>query len=395
MMKHFDMFSGYGGFAVAMRNNNINTIGFCEVDKYAISVLKRNFPGVRHYGDVSSINPDDIPDVDIITGGTPCQDLSVAGKRKGITGERSGLFFEFIRVVKAKQPDHFIWENVKGALSSNGGRDFARVFIELSGLGYDLQWQILNTKNFGIPQNRERIFIVGTIAGKSGRQIFPIRTGNEKNNGLNELTKDKSQGYRVCTDECSTTLASQAGGAGAIPIINRKGNIKLQKNINCITSRYNGVFSSDNGSRSHIAVPVVNNKGSIEQKQIINCIDANYAKGLDNHSQRTHIAMPVCSHDYIEKKQNGRSVKDHNDHMFTLTVKDKHGIFDGYKIRRLTPLECERLQGLPDDWTKHGIDENGKEILISDSQRYRMTGNGVTVAVVDAIVKRILKHNEN
>jgi len=205
-MKHFDLFSGYGGFTLALEkvygHNSINqgregnrknlssdgnisdiehgnrrtesaeTIGFSEIDKYASAVLKHRWPNIKNYGDITKIDWSKVPDFDLLTGGSPCQDLSIAGKRAGLEGNRSGLFYEYMRAVREKQPKYFIWENVKGALSSNKGFDFAAVLNEMAEAGYSLWWQVLNAKDFGVPQNRERIFVVGFRDGSPREILF-------------------------------------------------------------------------------------------------------------------------------------------------------------------------------------------------------------------------------
>ena len=177
-LRHFDTFSGYGGFTISAQKLGWETVGFSEVDKYANAVLEYNF-NIKNYGDITKIKGEDLPDVDIITGGSPCQDLSVAGKGAGLDGGRSGLFFCFINLIKEKQPMYFVWENVKGALSSSRGWDFARVQIEMEQAGYDVYWQVLNAKDFGVPQNRERIFAIGIRKG-SGREILFERVGSSQ-----------------------------------------------------------------------------------------------------------------------------------------------------------------------------------------------------------------------
>ena len=185
-LKHLDLFSGYGGFTIPASKYGIETINFSEIDKYATAVLKYRFPDIKNLGDITKIKGEDLPDVDIITGGSPCQDLSVAGKGAGLDGGRSGLFFCFINLIKEKQPMYFVWENVKGALSSSRGWDFARVQIEMEQAGYDVWWQVINAKDFGVPQNRERVFAIGIRKG-SGREILFEQRESGKN--INELTK--------------------------------------------------------------------------------------------------------------------------------------------------------------------------------------------------------------
>ena len=210
-MKHLDLFSGYGGFTIPAQKYGIETIGFSEIDKYACSVLNYHYPNIKNYGNITKIKGEDLPTVDIITGGSPCQDLSVAGKGAGLNGERSGLFFHFIRLIKEKQPTYFVWENVKGALSSQGGWDFARVQIEMEQAGYDVYWQVINAKDFGVPQNRERIFAIGVRKG-SGREIlFEQRESRQNPKQIIE----GSQGSRVYDDTMAVSQKALGGGQGA------------------------------------------------------------------------------------------------------------------------------------------------------------------------------------
>ncbi len=168
-MRYFSLFSGVGGFELALRPHEC--VGMSEINTHASAVLRYRFSHTKNYGDITKINWPDVPDFDLLVGGSPCQDMSVAGKRAGLAGERSGLFFQYVKALKAKQPRHFIWENVKGCLSSNGGRDFANILLAFSEAGYSFSWQLLNARNFGVPQNRERVFVIGT-RGKSVGEVF-------------------------------------------------------------------------------------------------------------------------------------------------------------------------------------------------------------------------------
>lgn len=265
-------------------------IGYSEIDKYATQIYQKHFPNHKNYGDITKINADTLPDFDFLCGGFPCQSFSIAGKRGGFADTRGTLFFDIARILKAKQPRLFLLENVKGLLSHDNGNTFKTIISTLDELGYDLQWQVLNSKNFGVPQNRERVFIVGHLRGTSRPQVFPIIQSSGINlkysGGVissrqqwlddgNTYSRNFSQGQRIySTDGISQTLAGNAGGQGG-----------------------------------------------------------------------------------------------------------KTGLYEttDMKIRRLTPTECERLQGFPDGWTEG----------ISDTQRYKCLGNAVTVNVIQAIMEKL------
>jgi len=248
-------------------------VGYSEIDKYATKVYERHFPDAKNYGDITKINAAELPDFDCLVGGFPCQAFSIAGKRGGFDDTRGTLFFDLARILRAKRPRLFVFENVKGLLSHDNGRTFSTIIQTIDELGYDCQWQVLNSKNHGVPQNRERIIIVGHLRGTPRPEVFPI-TGNS------------SQDITLGT----------------------------------LTARY--AASTDTGG-------------------------------------------------YISEKNETET-----------------------KIRRLTPLECERLQAFPDNWTKYGEDEHGMRVAISDTQRYKMCGNAVTTNVIQAVFEKIITKGE-
>ena len=301
-MKYFDAFSGYGGFSLGIKRayedvsnfkrkkqkgvdvqtsdtiyqpESVATqqptacIGFSEIDKYAVQIYKKHFPTHREFGDITKLDTSNLPNFDLLTGGFPCQSFSIAGKRGGFRDTRGTLIFEVFRILKEKQPRLVLLENVKGLLSHDGGRTFKTIITSLAELGYAVEWQVLNAKNFGVPQNRERVFIVGHLGGFGGRQVFPIGGSNDVGN---------------------------------------------------------------------------------EKGQISNTLTSNYWKGAA-------ASRPIPT--------------------------------DGTRIRRLTPTECERLMGLPDGWTAEGTE--GK---VSDTQRYKLCGNGVVVNVVEEVIKRLLNQSD-
>jgi DNA (cytosine-5)-methyltransferase 1 len=162
-MKHGSLFVGIGGFDLGFERAGFQTIWQVEIDRFCSRILQRHFPKAKRYGDITKINPADLEKVDVITAGFPCQDLSVAGKRKGLQGERSGLFFELKRIVAGVRPAWIVVENVPGLFSSNRGRDFGLVLFHLAECGYGLAWRILDSRYFGVAQRRRRVFIVGCL----------------------------------------------------------------------------------------------------------------------------------------------------------------------------------------------------------------------------------------
>jgi DNA (cytosine-5)-methyltransferase 1 len=291
-------------------------VGYSEIDKYASSVYERHYPNVRNYGDITKINADELPDFDLLVGGFPCQAFSIAGKRRGFEDTRGTLFFDLARILKAKTPRLFVFENVKGLLSHDGGATFKTIIAATSELGYDCQWQVLNSKNHGVPQNRERIIIVGHLRGTPRPEVFPIAAGNGDH--LKEITHSVPQAQRVYDETGISPSLDTAGGGNRQP----KVVIAAQR------GRYNS-------------------EGVIEQQ--------------------------------LEPRFDGLSN--------TLTAVQKDNMLYEPMIRRLTPIECERLQAFPDNWTKYGKDNEP----ISDTQRYKMCGNAVTTNVIRDVMEKILK----
>ena len=311
-----DLFSGIGGFHLGLKQSGFifDWVGFSEIDKYASKQYKRRFPNAAELGDITTIQCEDLPkNIDILCGGFPCQAFSIAGKRKGFDDTRGTLFFEIARILRyfrgTEQPiPYFILENVKGLLNHEDGRTFATIYRVLTDLDYSIECELLNTRNFSCPQNRERIYIVGRFRGKSRSKIFPIGKPSEIPNN------------RKSEEQIAATLQSPGHACG-----NYKG---------------------------------MNMIAETELYQV----------------------KPVLTPNRPEKRQNGRRFKEDGEDMFTLTSQDQHGVMEGSNIRRLTPTECERLQGFPDGWTE------GQ----SDTQRYKQLGNAVSVPVVKAIGDKLI-----
>jgi DNA (cytosine-5)-methyltransferase 1 len=354
-ISYLDLFSGAGGFryGLDLAGVSVNKEYHSEIDKHASATYAKHYNQSENLGDIKSIKPFrgtiNGTKINLITFGFPCQDLSIAGKGAGLGGDRSGLFYEATRLIRELKPEVFIFENVKGLLTNNGGKDFEQVLREIADIGlYECQWQLLNTRWF-LPQNRERVYFVGFIRGKPRKQVFPI--GEEI-----ELASEPRESTEM-------QVASTIAGSG--------GHIA--------NGEYKGMNLIKTGTlRTHN-----DGKGLRETKDGL-CPTIPARAREDGSGQpfvaiKNNQAIPVLTPDREEKRQNGRRFKENGDDMFTLTAQDKHGVFDGYKIRRLTPMECERLQGFPDGWTCEA----------SDTQRYKMMGNAVSPVVPAEIFKRI------
>lgn len=370
-MRYMDLFSGIGGFALGLKQAGIEfeEHWFSEIDKNAINIYKKHFPNAKELGDVRAIRDFSGIKADIITFGFPCQDLSVAGKRRGLAGARSGLFFEAMRIIRELKPQYFIFENVKGLLTNNRGADFVRCLREIADIGlYECEWQLVNT-SWVLPQNRERVYFVGHLGGKSGAKVFPLACGGETADGIqgqcaNTIT---SEGYNKVR-QASYVIESEE--LQKVQQINRTEKNHQQDRVYCPDGIAPALNCCGGGNLEPkiVVYPRGNNKGGV--KNVSNCPTI-----TGSSFEYNTFICPVLTPDRIVKRQNGRRMKENGEPSFTLTAQDKHGIYDGKSVRKLTPLECERLQGFPDGWTEYGAD--GRKI--SDSARYKALGNAVTV----------------
>ena len=437
-------------------------VGFCEFDKYAVAsytsmhlitneqkkylttlpikkrqkeVLKAEYRNGEWYAnDIKSVRAEQLPKAECWCFGAPCQDFSVAGLRKGLSGDRSSLIREIFRLLEEQKeedrPEWLIYENVKGMLSSNRGLDYLSILSEMDRLGYDIEWQNINSKWF-VPQNRERIYTVGHLRRFGSRKVFPI-TGADRENNIQQLgsriaERENPNAYRVYSaDGLSPCLGTMQGGG-------REPSVVLPINVKCIN---------------------INDKNGKERSQHdrVYAIDGDMTALNSSLGGRHNIAIPVLTPDRVEKRQNGRRFKENGEPMFTLTAQDRHGVgikikeatkqgysiahegdsinfsvpgsqtrrgrvghgiaqtldtscnqgifvqvsdeltvyaiwYEKYQcyiaIRKLTPKECFRLQGWADDYFERAAFVN------SDSQLYKQAGNGVTVNVIQAIGQKL------
>ena len=377
-----DFFSGVGGFRHGLELAGMKCIGFCEKDKFARKSYEAMYDtkGEWFHDDITTIDPTRLPKADLWCAGSPCQNVSIAGKRAGLYGERSGLFFTFVELIKSQKeedkPEWVLLENVKGLLSSGGGRDYLDYLSILDESGYDLEWQVFNSKDYGVPQNRERIYTIGHLRRKGRRQVLPI--SRESSNHLKQLVGGM-QSYRVYDPSgIATTLVGEGGGLGAktgLYLIDQSlTEPKLTEEARCITARYTA------GATKRTAM----NSGVLEVQPIL----TQGIKVRNGTKQGYQLAMVGDSVDLsypsslTRRARVGRGIA----HNLSCSCQMGAVVWNGrvVKIRRLTPKECFRLQGFSDD-----LFEKAKAVN-SDAQLYKQAGNGVTVPVVYAIGCAIL-----
>ena len=355
------MFSGIGGFDLALRNQGHEIIGACEIDKYARSVYAKQFPGVPIHNDATNLHAQSLPHFDVLCAGFPCQAFSIAGKRRGFEDTRGSLFFEIARITKEKKPPYLILENVKGLLSHDKGQTFRTIIHTLDEMGYDAEWQVLNSKNFGVPQNRERVYIIGHIRGQRTRQIFPIGASNKINGTSQKKTQGKGQ--RIRSEYSGAIDANYAKGGGSRTLLAWSSSGRKNYRESRIKINESNTLNTGEGCRNQSSV--------------------NYVMLTERRTEESKIIrkeMRKTGRDWSPRR--GKELIPRNDNIgncITAGQSNERFLTDGTRIRRLTPLECERLQGFPDNWTKG----------ISDTQRYKCVGNAVTVPVVEFIVKEL------
>lgn len=348
-MKFIDFFAGIGGFRRGMELEGHECVGFCEFDKFAVAsytsmhlitqeqreflskmplkqrqkeILKEEYRNGEWYAnDIRRVYAGDIPKADCWCFGFPCQDISVAGKQLGFQGNRSSLFFRVMYLIgqleEENRPTYLFIENVKNLLSINGGWDFARLLIEMEQRGYDAEWQVLNSKDFGVPQNRERCFIIGHLRGRGSAEVFPVERADREN---------------------------------SIQIIGHKDGYRRNTQVFAPDGITEALDTGQGGGRGHhVALPCfidLCNSGT-ETTSVARCLQARYQKGYGTYkAQNSGIAIPVLTPDRAEKRQNGRRFKEDGEPMFTLTGQDRHGVAiepigvidpQGRKAKRVAP----------------------------------------------------------
>ena len=429
------LFDGIGGWLLAARHAGITPMWASEIEPFPCSVTARHFPEVKQLGDITKIDGAAIPPVDIVCAGSPCQDLSIAGKRKGLDGERSGLFRTAVDIVRRMRertgkPRFFVWENVLGAFSSNRGMDFQAVLEEIgeseipmpqgnrwasAGLvqfpGAEIAWRVLDAQYWGVPQRRKRIFLVADFAAydrRAGEILF------ERESVQGDSAAGTGTGGEVTrgAENCTRTTGKKYTGAAGFCAGGSAGVVGYQ--VECaatLTTRWGG------------QAPTVAIYDMTHADEVMRPVRGDIAPTLNARMGTGGNQVPVV-HAYciagntidrkIENGGNGKGVLAET--AYTLNTIDRHAVaeiygaksFSEYEkgqvatlrasggnhgggsenlavthsiVRRLTPTECERLQGLPDGYTDGG----------SDTARYKALGNGMAQPCADYVIRRIVE----
>ena len=415
-MKFLDLFAGIGGFRLGMESAGHECIGFCEIDKYARESYKaiHNTEGEIELHDITTVSNESVRgfgSVDIICGGFPCQAFSIAGHRRGFEDTRGTLFFEICRFASILRPKYLFLENVRGLLNHDGGATFETIIRTLDGLGYDVEWQVLNSKNFGVPQNRERVFIIGHFRGQRTRNVFPlgresqsissqsvVKIGNvnPSGNGMN--------GEVYQADGLAPTLTTNKGEGQkiAIPVLtpdrtNKRQNGRRFKTdgepmFTLTAQDRHGVVVENEIKKYGTIQPNYNQSGVVYDTDGISPTIRAYQGG--NLEPKIRV-KEATSQGYAEaeigdsvnlshpnsKTRRGRVGKQIAN---TLLTGESQGVVEpDFRIRKLTPRECWRLQGFP-DWAFDKAQE-----VNSNSQLYKQAGNSVTVNVIEVIAREL------
>lgn len=395
-MKFLDLFAGIGGFRLGMEQAGHECVGFCEIDKFARDSYKaiHDTEGEIELHNITRVSDEFIRgmgSVDIICGGFPCQAFSIAGNRRGFEDTRGTLFFEIARFASILRPSYLFLENVKGLLNHDNGNTFETILSTLDELGYDVEWQVLNSKNFGVPQNRERVFIIGHLRGTSSRAIFPfgrdcqdISSFIPKRLGNINPSRNGMNGEVYQADGLAPTLTTNKGEGQkiAIPVLTPDRPEKRQ----------NGRRFKENGEPM-LTLTAQDKHGVVVQ--IGNLLDTDSFGG---NPQRGRVYSPdgiapclSCMQGgglepKITQRPRGENKGGVHDIAPTVTsnsYQENNHLSDVFRIRKLTPRECWRLQGFP-DWA---FDK--AQAVNSNSQLYKQAGNSVTVNVIAAIARRL------
>ena len=378
------LFAGVGGFDIAAERSGIDPIVACEIDPQARGVLQHRLPNTTLINDVKDVTGERLTELGldprrtVITGGFPCQDLSIAGKQAGLEGgERSSLFFEIVRILREFNPQWFILENVPGLLSSKRGRDMGVVVGSLAELGYSFSWRILDAQNFGVPQRRRRVFIVGHL-GTDATRAEQVLFESEGSRG--DIEASQPQGQDTAGDPAPSTDSNSFRMLGF-------GDYEPDDTASALKAR-------DYKDATDLIVPPVRvldgtrvGDVRVTEGQTMQTVISRWGTGGNNvpmietigfsHTQGIDAQPSTTAFPTLRREGNG------------------HAVSTPTTVRRLTPMECERLQGFPDGWSAQRVDHK-KGIVVdqADSSRYKQMANAVAVPVVEWILNRLVLSEE-
>lgn len=390
-MKFLDLFAGIGGFRLGMESTGHECVGFCEIDKFARTSYKaiHDTEGEVEMHDITTVSDEfvrGIGSVDVICGGFPCQAFSIAGKRKGFEDTRGTLFFEIARFASILRPRYLFLENVKGLLNHEGGATFETILRALDELGYDVEWQVLNSKDY-VPQNRERVFIIGHLRGERTRKIFPFSGKNESVDSQHKINiVGSTKGEHQTSLGTREVVYGSDGIIGALAATDFKGpkqvappvltpDITNRRNVMCVNTK------NKNGKQPHQQDRIYDVSGLMTTLSaelsgrflIKEATSKGFVEALPDDS--VNISHPNSD---TRRGRVGKGIAN-----TLLTGEEQAVVTENYRIRKLTPRECWRLQGFP-DWAF----DRAKQVN-SDSQLYKQAGNSVTVPVIADIAKRL------
>lgn len=364
-MKFLELCAGIGGFRQALENLGCECVGYSEIDKHAIKLYSAWYNDECNFGDIAKIEAEKLPDFELLVGGFPCQAFSVAGKRLGFEDTRGTIFFDFARILKAKKPKFAIFENVKGLLNHDGGKTYETMLRTLDELGYDAQWGILNTRFHGLPQNRERVYIVANLRERSATKIL-----FERGNGITDKVARTQQSIigDYYTKSGKTHQRSGVLNENSIaPCLTvcdcKEPRMVKIGDIDGLNTQYSRVYDSEG-----VSTTINAQGGGLGAKTGLYKIGT---IGNDSLSNRIYSDKGVSATLCAGNNGGGKRVG---------------GLYNvAHKVRRLMPKECFRLQGFKDEMV-----ELGYKLGISDTQLYKMAGNAVSVPVVEWVAQRVL-----
>jgi DNA (cytosine-5)-methyltransferase 1 len=424
-MNVLSLFSGVGGFDLGLENAGMKTIYQCEWDKHATRILERHWPTVPRWGDISTLTAKEIlshgTPPDVVAWGSPCQDLSVAGKRAGLEGERSGLFHEGIRIINElrketnnEYPRISIWENVAGALSSNRGADFGVIIDEMAKAGaMVIEWGLLDAQHFGIPQRRRRVFVIAVFNSATATNCpIPLLPVGESLRGDSKKGKPKRKSATSETSESlgagsrSEQFLTEESYAESSFAQFKEGDVAALKASGGVLGGGSETLIVGALTVSDLTRQVTNEIVSKNLLQVVEpylSFDTQFGSNANVFEDQSptlkasqaapSVAYGIQGNVIGRQPQNGPAGKGHTeegDPMFTLTGTDIHAVATPMAVRRLTPLECERLMGWPDDHTRYKADGTEQ----ADTHRYKQCGNGVASPVAEWIGKQLMKLDE-